>query len=144
MKKTKYSVHADWLRMIECNIPVLNVSVLQQVLPQGPETVGSQLRHDLRLDYQSWRDARNNYLGMLQSLGDSEKHRERARSKTSIELFHDNWISLVLSDLLKWPEKRIVEASSLWPELHGIRLKDVRTLKALSHKAKPKLLLYVS
>lgn len=140
MKKTRYSVHADWLRMIECNIPVLNVSVLQQVLPQGPETVGSQLRHDLRLDYQSWRDARNNYLSMLQSLGDSEKHRERARSKTSIELFHDNWISLVLSDLLRWQEKRIVEASSLWPELLGIRLKDVRTLKALSHKGKPKLL----
>lgn len=99
--------------MLESNIPILNVSVMEQAFPQGPEACSTVVRQDLYQDYQTWRDIRDEYLDILRasSPGDVEKACEAARKKTRIDLFHEHWIGLILNDLLGWPEKCVVDAS---------------------------------
>lgn len=142
MKKTKYSIHADWLRMLESNIPILNVSVMQQAFPQGLEVVPAALRQDLGQDYETWREIRDAYLHALRASdsGDIEKDRETACKETGIDLFHEYWIGLILTDLLGWPEKWLVEASSRWPDLCAARFQNARSVKLLTHKGTAKLL----
>lgn len=128
--------------MLESNIPILNVSVMEQAFPQGPEACSTVVRQDLYQDYQTWRDIRDEYLDILRasSPGDVEKACEAARKKTRIDLFHEHWIGLILNDLLGWPEKCVVDASIRWPDLVAARFPKACSVKLVTHKGTAKLL----
>ena len=89
MKKIKYSIHADWLRMLESNTPILNVSVMEQAFPQGPEACSTVVRQDLYQDYQTWRDIRDEYLDILRasSPGDVKRLVKRLARKRELISF---------------------------------------------------------
>ena len=49
--------HAEWRELIEVSGPFLSMAVLEQVFPQGIETVESELRERLRVAHEEWLDA---------------------------------------------------------------------------------------
>ncbi len=48
--------HAEWRELVEISGPFLSMAVLEQVFPQGIETVESELRERLRVAHEEWLD----------------------------------------------------------------------------------------
>lgn len=142
MKKTKYSIHSDWLRLLECNIPVFSVSVMQEFFSQGPEVIPTTLRQELHRNYQTWNEAKDKYLNSLGAsvTRDTEKVRVAALTNTNFELYHEYWIHLILTEILGWPEKMLVEASTLLPRLDASRFPKAQSIKLLTYKGESKLI----
>ncbi len=49
--------HAEWRDLVEVSGPFVSMAVLEQVFPQGIETVESELRDRLRVAHEEWLDA---------------------------------------------------------------------------------------
>lgn len=52
-----YSIHDDWLSLIEISGPFLAIPVLKEVFPQGLEQLDANKRKRLRQAYEEWREA---------------------------------------------------------------------------------------
>lgn len=48
--------HAEWRELVEISGPFLSMAVLEQVFPQGIETVETELRERLRVAHEEWLD----------------------------------------------------------------------------------------
>jgi len=86
------SQHTEWLSMIEVSGPFLAVSVLENVFPQGLESLETYRKKRIRSAYEEWRDAVEEDDPQLPEL-------QRA------------WIGLVLEELLEY-EDSVLEAAS--------------------------------
>lgn len=91
MAKKKYSPHADWLRLLETNIPILSVSVLDEAFSTGLKVVSSNIRRALRLKYTLWQNAR-----------DAQRSHQKAANGANGTVTQDNWLSFVKNELLNW------------------------------------------
>lgn len=91
MAKKKYSPHADWLRLLETNIPILSVSVLDEAFSTGLKVVSSNIRRALRLKYTLWQNAR-----------DAQRSHQKAANGANGTVTQDNWLSFVKNELLSW------------------------------------------
>ena len=94
MIKRKVSPHSEWLSLIETSGPFLTLSMLEQVFPQGLETIETSTRQQLRAAYDEWREAVDQNDDLLPEL-------------------HKEWVRLVLSVLLEYDSDSLVPATEL-------------------------------
>lgn len=85
------SQHTEWLSMIEISGPFLAVSVLENIFPQGLESLETYRKNRIRSAYEEWRDAVEEDDPQLPEL-------------------HRAWIQLVLEELLEY-EDSVLEAA---------------------------------
>lgn len=125
MAKKTWNMHADWLRLLETNLPVFNSAVLQKFYPHGCEVPSVGVSRQMRLDYERWQRLRR-----LHDLG---------RVKADLILLADNaWISSVIQKLLGWTdEESLQQASIRWSCFNEHSTENV---SCLLHKGKCKLL----
>jgi len=92
----KYSPHIHWLSLIETSGPFLSVSVLKDIFPQGLDVVETQLRQRIRAAYEEWRnEIENNTDDPL------------------LPALHNEWIRMILTELLEYDEKSLVSINDL-------------------------------
>lgn len=89
------SKHAEWLSLIEISGPFLTVSMLDKAFPQGLEAVETPRRQRLRAAYEEWREAVDQEDKLLPEL-------------------HQEWVRLVLAELLEYDQESLVHADD-WP-----------------------------
>lgn len=89
------SKHAEWLSLIEISGPFLTLSMLDKALPQGLEKVETLRRKKLRAAYEEWREAVDQEDKLLPEL-------------------HQEWIRLVLTEMLEYDHESLVQAAD-WP-----------------------------
>ena len=87
--------HLEWRSLIEISGPFLAASVLESAFPQGLDAVETPRRQKLRAAYEEWRDAVNEEDSLLPAL-------------------HQEWIRLVLTDLLEYDNESLISAAD-WP-----------------------------
>ena len=125
MAKKTWNMHADWLRLLETNLPVFNSAVLQKFYPQGCEVPSVDVSRQIRLDYERWRRLRRQH--------------DLGRVKADLILLADNaWISSVIQKLLGWTdEESLQQASVRWSCFNEHSTENV---SCLLHKGNCKLL----
>lgn len=89
------SKHAEWLSLIEISGPFLTVSILDKVLPQGLEAIETPRRQKLKAAYEEWREAVDQEDNLLSEL-------------------HQEWVRLVLMEILEYDHESLVQAAD-WP-----------------------------
>jgi len=87
---SKFSLHSEWLSLINVSGPFLAEPVLDSVFPQGLAILDSNKKRAVRQAYYE--------------LKDSLDEGEAIYSK-----LHDAWIKYILSDVLEWDENRAGE-----------------------------------
>lgn len=85
--------HAEWLSLVEINGPFLSLPVLLRVFPQGLDEVDADLRRELRLAYDEWRD---NQQGLQPE-----------------PAIHRAWINYVLTRVLALPAETLAEGQAI-------------------------------
>lgn len=103
--KAKHTIHSEWLSLIETSGPFLTLSMLEQVFPQGLETVETSTRQQLRAAYEEWREAVDQNDDLLPEL-------------------HKEWVRLVLSVLLEFDTDSLVPASELHDAIPKVKSHD--------------------
>lgn len=93
--------HIEWRSLIEISGPFLAASVLESAFPQGLDAVETPRRQKLRAAYEEWRDAVNEEDPLLPQL-------------------HQEWIRLVLTDLLEYDNESLVSAADWAGELPSV------------------------
>lgn len=93
--------HIEWRSLIEISGPFLAASVLENVFPQGLDAVETPRRQKLRAAYEEWRDAVNEEDPLLPEL-------------------HQEWIRLVLTDLLEYDSESLISAADWAGELPSV------------------------
>jgi hypothetical protein len=86
------SRHIDWLPLIETSGPFLTVPVLEDAFPQRLDVVDATIRSRLKAGYDEWSDEIEN----------------NADDPTFLAL-HDEWIRLVLTELLEYDNQCLVK-----------------------------------
>lgn len=124
MAKKKFNLHADWIRLLETNLPVFNSGVLQEAYPQGFPVPSYDAVHRLRWDYEDWRDFHR-----------SIQYREKLNVLT-VQDIDDEWVSSVTSSILNWSDKSLTPCSKVWP---GVQFPDCRSASCLCHRGTAKL-----
>lgn len=105
MTNSKVSSHSEWLSLIETSGPFLTLSMLEQVFPQGLETVETSTRQQLRAAYEEWREAVDQNDDLLPEL-------------------HKEWVRLVLSVLLEYDSDSLVPATELHDAIPKVKSHD--------------------
>lgn len=125
MAKKTWNMHADWLRLLETNLPVFNSAVLQKFYPQGCDVPSVDISRQIRLDYERWRRLRRQH--------------DLGRVNADLILLADNaWISSVIQKLLGWTdEESLQQASVRWSCFNEHSTENV---SCLLHKDNCKLL----
>lgn len=95
---TNYSLHSEWLSLLDVSGPFLAETVLESAFPQGLEQLSSKSRKSVRQAYDEWRDC------ILD--------RDPVAPK-----IHDAWIAHILSNVLELDAEVLKSADSLSPEL---------------------------
>lgn len=103
--RSKQSQHSEWLSLIETSGPFLTLSMLEQVFPQGLETVETSTRKQLRAAYEEWREAVDQNDDLLPEL-------------------HYEWVRLVLTALLEYDTDSLVSASDLYDTIPRVTSHD--------------------
>ncbi|MCR5162551.1 MAG: N-6 DNA methylase [Thermoguttaceae bacterium] len=85
----KYSLHAEWLQLVDISGPFLAVSVLEEVFPMGLDAVYSDSRSALR--------------NLWKEINEAEENGDPYLDKLNAE-----WVRRVLSDFLEYPEDWLV------------------------------------
>ena len=93
--------HIEWRSLIEISGPFLAASVLESAFPQGLDAVETPRRQKLRAAYEEWRDAVNEEDPLLPQL-------------------HQEWIRLVLTDLLEYDNESLTSAADWAGELPSV------------------------
>lgn len=96
MPSKNLSQHAEWLSLIDRSGPFLSVGALETVFPQGLDKVVVRIRQRVRSAYEEWRDA-----------VDAED--------PDLEALHQEWVNLVLNDLLEY-DATILKRGDALPE----------------------------
>ena len=95
---TNYSLHSEWLSLLDVSGPFLAETVLESAFPQGLEQLSSKSRKSVRQAYDEWRDC------ILD--------RDPEASK-----IHGAWIAHILSTVLELDAEVLKSADNLSPEL---------------------------
>lgn len=93
--------HMEWRSLIEISGPFLAASVLESAFPQGLDAVETPRRQKLRAAYEEWRDAVNEEDPLLPQL-------------------HQEWIRLVLTDLLEYDSESLISAADWAGDLPSV------------------------
>jgi len=86
------SRHIHWLSLIETSGPFLTVPVLEDAFPQGLDVTDATIRHKLKVGYDEWSDEIENNT-----------------DDPTIPALHDEWIRLVLTELLEYDNQCLVK-----------------------------------
>jgi hypothetical protein len=86
------SRYIHWLSLIETSGPFLSVSVLEDAFPQGLDVVDATTRHKLRAGYEEW-----------------SYETENNASDPTFPTLHNEWIRLVLTELLEYDNQSLVK-----------------------------------
>ena len=89
----RFSLHADWLPLIEVSGPFLTTSVLDRVFPQGLDALYPETKKHLRLAYNSWR---NNL----------------EQQDVQMPALHRAWCDIVLTELLDFEKNDLKDGKS--------------------------------
>jgi len=92
---TKQSRHIHWLSLIETSGPFLTVPVLEDAFPQGLDVVDATIRSKLKAGYEEWSDEFENNA-----------------DDPTFPALHDEWIRLVLTELLGHDNQSLVKIDS--------------------------------
>jgi hypothetical protein len=93
--KSNISRHIHWLSLIETSGPFLSVSVLEDAFPQGLDAVDATVRRKLHCAYDEWAcEFENN------------------ASDPVFPALHDEWIRLVLTELLEYDGQSLVKINA--------------------------------
>lgn len=90
----RISKHAEWLSLIEVSGPFLTVSMLDDIFPQGLDTVETTARILLRSAYEEWCEAVD-------------------ESDPKLGELHDEWIRLVFQEFLEYDDSVLIPNQSL-------------------------------
>ena len=88
MAMKRFNLHADWIRLLETNLPIFSSAVLQAAYPQGFPVPSVETVRRLRWDYAAWRDFHRN----RKSVG--------ASNDIAVQAVDDEWIKSITSDPL--------------------------------------------
>jgi hypothetical protein len=92
---TKQSPHIHWLSLIETSGPFLTVPVLEDAFPQGLDVVDATIRSKLKAGYEEWSDEFENNV-----------------DDPTFPALHNEWIRLVLTELLGHDNQSLVKIDS--------------------------------
>lgn len=121
MAMKRFNLHADWIRLLETNLPIFSSAVLQAAYPQGFPVPSVETVRRLRWDYAAWRDFHRN----RKSVG--------ASNDIAVQAVDDEWIKSITSSILNWPEKSLTLCKDY-------SLKDCLAIFCLCQKSSARLL----
>lgn len=123
MAKKRLNLHADWLRLLETNLPVFSSFVLQEAYPQGFPAPAAETIRRVLWNYDDWRDYHRN----LPSGKTSEE---------SLQAIDDAWVESITSDLLSWPDQCLAPCEE---DLAGLEVSGSLSVSCLLQQENAKL-----
>ena len=123
--KKKYSPNADWIRLLECDSPVLSTVAVDETFPQGPLIPRQGILSDVQKVYEEFRA-----VLLPKNKTTSTKNKEEQ------ERYRRVWVNWVQQNILNWREDDKRKTSFFW--LDDVFLSEAESY-VLTHRDEPRL-----
>ena len=123
--KKKYSPNADWIRLLECDSPVLSTVAVDETFPQGPLIPRQGILSDVQKVYEEFRA-----VLLPKNKTTSTKNKEEQ------ERYRRVWVNWVQQNILNWREDDKRKMSFFW--LDDVFLSEAESY-VLTHRDEPRL-----